>query len=129
MKKTIKFFTAILIVFFVLSCSSDDDNNSQSLSVEIVGNWSGTFSGGDTGTWNINVSESGAVTGSGFSTTFQENYTFEGNVNLDGQLNATFGTSSTGATFIGVLNTNGTGSGTWNNSDADLSGNWEGDKD
>ncbi|NQX84851.1 MAG: hypothetical protein HRT67_02920 [Flavobacteriaceae bacterium] len=129
MKKTIKFFTAILIVFFVLSCSSDDDNNSQSLSVEIVGNWSGTFSGEDTGTWNINVSESGEVTGTGFSTTFQENYIFEGSVNLDGQLNATVGTSSTGATFVGVLNTNGTGSGTWNNSDADLSGNWEGNKD
>lgn len=129
MKKTIKFFTAILILFFVLSCSSDDDNDNQTLSAEIVGDWSGTFSGGDVGTWNINVSESEVVTGSGFSTTFQENYTFEGNVSLNGQLNATVGTSSTGAIFIGVLNTNGNGSGTWNNSDADLSGSWEGNKD
>lgn len=129
MNKTFKFLALILFIFLVTSCSSDDDNNSQTLSTEIVGNWSGTFSGGDTGTWDITVSKSGAVTGTGFSTTFQENYTFNGNVNLDGQLNATFGTSSTGATFIGVLNTNSTGSGTWNNSDADLSGTWKGNKD
>ena len=128
MKYILRLLTLVLFTSIIVSCSSDDDGSSQTLSAEIVGDWSGSFSGGDSGTWNITVSQSGTVTGSGFSTTFQENYTFEGNVDFDGQLNATVGTSSTGAIFTGLLSTDGTGVGTWTNTDEGLNGSWEGNK-
>lgn len=125
-----KYLVVILTAVFMLSCSSDDDNstNSTAIPTEIVGNWSGTFSGDDNGSWNINVSTTGIVSGSGYSTTFLESYVFDGTVNSSGSITATVGTADTGATFVGVLNTNGTCSGTWDNQDLVMNGTWQGSK-
>ncbi|MEM9001691.1 MAG: hypothetical protein AAGB24_15635 [Bacteroidota bacterium] len=128
MKTTIKLTFLLLFTFIVFSCSSDDDANNEAVDSELVGEWSGVFLGDDQGTWNITVSESGAITGTGISNTIQELFNFEGRVNLNGELTATFGGTNTGATFIGTLNTNGNGSGNWENSAAQLSGTWEGTK-
>lgn len=120
-----------LIAVFMLSCSNDNDSSTPQLTAiptQIVGNWSGTFSGDDNGSWSVNVSSTGVVSGSGVSTTFQDNYTFDGTVNSNGQLTATVGNADTGATFVGTLNVNGTCSGTWENQDLEMSGTWQGSK-
>lgn len=128
MKNLILLFTA----FLFLNCSSDDNNNQPLLvtvNTAIVGAWSGTFSGGDAGSWNATISDLGAVSGTAYSTTFQANYTITGTVDTAGQLNATVGNSSTGATFVGLFQTNGACNGTWVNTVEGLQGSWEGTKD
>ena len=130
MKRILKFSLSVTLTLLFINCSSDDNNSTQeTIPVTIIGDWSGAFSGGDNGTWNINVSSTGEVTGTGISNTFSDNYTFNGNVTSNGSITATTGTADTGATFIGVLNTNGTASGTWDNQSEGLSGNWQGNRD
>ena len=124
-----KHLAVFLTTFFILSCSSDDNSTTSSaIPTEIVGNWSGTFSGDDNGNWNINVSTTGVVSGTGYSITFEDSYIFDGTVNSNGSITATVGTADTGATFVGTLNTNGTCSGTWENQDLVMSGTWQGSK-
>ncbi|WP_390451747.1 hypothetical protein [Chryseobacterium sp. Alg-005] len=92
------------------------------------GNWIGTYSGTDHGTWKINISNSGNVTGSAHSNDYNEDFEISGNVNNNGQLNAVLGSSSSGGTFKGTLSGN-SGNGTWsNNVGTPHSGSWNGNK-
>ena len=125
MKNLIYLFLAVTIV--ACSGGGDDDTNNTTNS-EFQGEWSGTFSGDDNGTWTAGISSNGDVSGTAYSTTFADNYSLEGSVSSSGQFQATFGTSSVGGEFIGQLNGN-SGSGTWVNTGAMMNGSWSGSKD
>jgi hypothetical protein len=120
----------LLSALLIFACSSDDsdnDNDNNNNSSQFEGEWSGTFSGGDNGTWTAAINSNGDVSGTAHSTTFSDTYDLEGYVSASGQFQATFGTSSVGGEFIGQLNGN-SGSGTWVNTGAELSGTWSGNK-
>ena len=125
MKKLTYLFLALIIV--ACSGGGDDDNNNTTNS-EFQGEWSGTFSGDDNGTWTAGINPNGDVSGTAYSTTFADNYSLEGSVSSSGQFQATFGTSSVGGEFTGQLNGN-SGSGTWVNTGAMMNGSWSGSKD
>ena len=125
MKNLLCLFLAVTIV--ACSGGGDDDTNNTTNS-EFQGEWSGTFSGDDNGTWTGGINSNGDVSGTAYSTTFNDNYSLEGSVSSSGQFQVTFGTSSVGGEFIGQLNGN-SGSGTWVNTGAMMNGSWSGSKD
>ena len=117
----------ITFIFTLFACSGGDDNNNTTNS-EFQGEWSGTFSGDDNGTWTASINSKGDVSGTSYSTIFNDNYSLQGYVSSSGQFQATIGTTSGGAVFTGQFNGN-SGSGMWVNTGAMMSGSWSGNKD
>ncbi len=111
----------IIILIFLLagiSCKKTETN-------PFTGTWSGQFSGTDSGTWNITISNNGTVEGTGYSNLLRMNFEIEGRVNNAGNLLATFGVTSLDGKFDGNLKgTSATG--TWSN--GSYSGTWNGSK-
>jgi hypothetical protein len=131
MKKT-KILSVLLLclTLSVFNCSGSDDNDTEeefSLIV-IAGPWSGTFDGGDSGTYSVIVSTDGTVAGTAFSNDLQQNLALNGTIDDDGNLDAVVGSAANGASFTGKFRAT-TSSGTWNNPNLNLSGTWTGIKD
>ena len=114
--KKILFFA--MLVLAISSCKKSENN-------PFVGNWAGTFTGNDNGTWSVTVNDNGTVSGSGRSTVANSTFTISGRVNNAGSLLATFGTSSLEGTFNGSMSGT-TASGTWAN--GNYQGPWTGRK-
>ncbi len=89
-----------------------------SLIALLSGNYSGSFSGGDTGTFSITIDNDGTITGTGQGS--DEAFSISGSVNSNGA--AAAGNATTGASFVMNINRDGTVSGTWTNSMFGLSG-------
>lgn len=90
----------------------------------LAGDYTGNFSGGDTGTFSFTIHGDGTITGSGQGS--DEAFTFTGSVNSDGS--AAAGNVSTGASFAMKIVRDGTITGTWNNSIYSISGSLSGSK-
>ena len=119
---------AMCLVFASCEKPVEPNNNNNTTNSEFQGEWSGTFSGDDNGTWSAGINSNGDVSGTAYSIIFADNYSLEGSVSSSGQFQATFGTSSAGGEFTGQLNGN-SGSGTWVNTGAMMNGSWSGSKD
>lgn len=92
------------------------------------GLWTGTYTGGDSGTWSININEYGLVSGTAYSTVFVQSFSINGNASFNGQLTATLGNVSTGSTFTGFLNGDSNANGNWQNPILNISGTWSGSR-
>ena len=79
--------------------------------------YSGSYTGGDSGTWSAALDSTGLLTITGFSTTNSVGFGGSGTVtNGSFSIGTTSGTLTSGATFTGSINsTAGTVSGTWVN--------------
>jgi len=95
-----------------------------SLIALLSGNYSGSFSGGDTGTFSVTIDNDGTITGTGQGS--DEAFSVSGAVNSDGT--AAAGDVTTGANFVMNISRDGTISGTWTNSIFGLSGTLTGSK-
>jgi hypothetical protein len=122
----IVFFIIVSFSLVFLSCSKNESETAQISSFE--GRWTGRFTGNeDNGTWTATISALGVVTGTANSNVFPGVSGLVGTVNKQGDFTATVGSSSDGARFSGKLIGN-SGSGTWINSSAEMSGGWSGTK-
>jgi hypothetical protein len=106
-------------------------NNLQNTLLALLsGNWSGTYSGGDTGTWSVTIDTAGTITGTGNSGVYG-GFSITGSVTSNG--NATFTTGGAsgpqvGAVYDGSFDSNaGTGSGNWLSINC-CQGTWSGSK-
>lgn len=90
-----------------------------------AGDWSGTFTGDDTGTFDVTINANGTITGSGYSNSYSETFSLSGSINSNGQFSA--GSTSTGASFTGTVSGNSM-SGNWNNTNTGDSGTFSGTK-
>jgi hypothetical protein len=88
------------------------------------GNWSASFTGGDSGSCTgLVFGKAGTISGQCSSANLSGAlFSVSGTVSASGQAQFVGGGASTGATFTGSLSTGGTGSGTWVNSP--ISGTW-----
>lgn len=127
-----KFFITSLTIIstsIIFSCSSSNDDNTASTAFPHQGKWSGTYSGQkDHGTFKINVSSTGEVTGVSTSEVFQENFDVKGKVSESGSFSAIAGTAESGAKFTGQMEGK-SASGTWVNNSAGMNGAWSSNKD
>jgi len=123
------FKTALLafVTFLFISCSKNDDDSSTNFTYQ--GTWSGTYTGTqDNGTWTIYVSSLGGAAGTSTSNVFSNNSELNGNVNSEGELLLTIGTSNS-AIFKGQMNQDGTASGDWVKVSLGMNGSWTGVKE
>ncbi|MBA5792132.1 hypothetical protein H1R17_04395 [Flavobacterium sp. xlx-214] len=117
------------LTFGFVSCDSKDDDTKQENTINnFVGNWSGTFSGEDAGTWSMKVQETGKVTGTLKYSSDNVELDLQGRVSENGTVTATthYGTMDIGI-FNGTMKAN-TASGIWTDTDADTEGTWKGTK-
>lgn len=115
-------FTLFLLLT-LFSCKKDSVNN-------FAGTWIGTYTGTeDNGTFSLQISNEGKVTGTATSVVALDTYQVVGAVATNGTITVTFGTATSGGTFIGTLKGN-TGSGTWENkmTNPTFTGTWTGSK-
>jgi len=87
-----------------------------SIGAILAGNYSGAYSGDNTGTWSGTVTASGTISGTATSS-FGETVTFIGTVSRNENGTTQFETSggaSDGTIFTGIFNRDGTASGIWN---------------
>jgi hypothetical protein len=113
---------ALIFVFFLsfitVSCSKDSSSNS--IPGSYVGNWAGTYSGDDFGSWTATIDSKGVLTGE-----TDEGFV-KGSVDASGKWTA--GIESTGVSFTGQIDGN-TISGTWKNiEDPTFNGTFKGNK-
>ena len=125
--KQVKIIYVILVLAVGLSCSTDNGNESQEQAI-FAGNWSGTYTGGDSGTWTATIDSNGSVEGEALSNNLQQSLPLNGSIDTSGDFRATVGSAMNGATFKGAFASD-QGSGTWENSTDQISGSWTGTKD
>lgn len=113
----------LFVIFFQLTSCEKGTEGSTAFS----GQWGGTYTGAkDSGTWLIQVDQSGKVNGAAHSIEFDADYSVSGYVGSNGEVNFTAGTATSGATFTG--NVSGTtAAGNWVNT-VSYSGTWSGGK-
>ena len=127
MKKAFCLLVSVLAFWVVISCSGDDNGGSDSGNVSAyAGQWNGTYSGGDSGTFSVTISNSGGVSGIGYSAIHNVNFVLNGAVNSDGSFNA--GDVSTGAAFNGMIEEDAV-SGNWTNANLGISGTFVGQRE
>lgn len=128
MRKFLITSLAIISSSIILSCSSSNDDNTTPATFPQQGTWFGTYSGQkDHGTFKINVSSIGEVTGTTTSVVFQENFDVKGKVSESGSFSAIAGTAESGAKFTGQME-GSSATGTWVNNSAVMNGAWSGSK-
>ena len=126
--------SCILMASLLVSCESDDgeDGGATTSSVAenpFAGNYSGTFSGGDTGTWSMKVASNGGINGRARSTVDGNSSTISGSLNNDGRFTAAVGGgTSDGSTWSGRASLDGSISGTWKSTIWNLSGSFSGNR-
>ena len=82
---------------------------------EFAGQYTGTFSGDDYGTFSIAVDSQGNISGTAWSNKYQEQYYISGTISSSGQIYMVAGNVDTGATFRGSADSSGNVQGTWEN--------------
>ena len=117
----------LILSLLIFACSSDDSSNNNYNSSPFEGDWSGTYSGGEAGTWTATVDSEGYAVASLLKNGDEESYSATGTFSSNGSVTLTTGTASTGATFTGQA-TSSSVDGVWNNEGAELSGTWSGSK-
>ncbi len=126
-----KYILGLLVLIIAVSCTSSNSSTPATVPFPFQGHWVGTYTGTkDNGSFDINVSSAGIVSGTATSIPFSQTYQLTGTVTASGVFASTFGTTSSGGTFNGQLNTSNTSSGTWTNNipNPDINGNWTGTK-
>ena len=78
--------------------------NIESSAVNFSGNYSGTFWGTDSGSWQAMINGDGSVTGGYYSSALQQSFTAVGEVNSQGEWH--FSSASTGVTLSGQISLN-----------------------
>ncbi len=116
----------LLTLCLLISACSKDDNEAPS---PFEGEWSGVFTGADSGSWKATISSSGNITATTNSEEFGY-YSAKGKISPDGDVTLTFGSVSTGATFTGTFSeTSAQGNWVNNSGNNDMTGKWRGFKD
>ncbi len=125
MKKiTILLTTMVLGLCLITSCSKDAATTIDT--TKFAGNYSGTYAGGDAGTWTCTIDSKGVIAAQGVTSSADP---FSGAGTCDANGKITFGATDIEATFNGQINASTFAiTGTWNNTSSQISGTFVGTK-
>jgi len=93
-----------------------------------AGRYQGTFSGEDSGTFDVDLDCNGDIEGFGVSTVFDEDFDIVGTATTSGEVTLTTGGTSSLSTFHGTVASDGHVSGEWSNSFEGTSGTFQGSR-
>ena len=135
MKKSLLFmFTLTIAVSTLLfSCKKEEapvqnTNNNNNNTNAYAGNWEGTFSGDDNGTWTVVIDSKGDLSGSLNSANAPGNpFAIEGKISSTGVFDAYAVVMGDSVDFDGQAN-DSLAAGTWSNVPQGVSGTWTGSK-
>jgi len=96
---------------------------------EFAGQYTGTFLGGDYGTFSVTVDSQRNISGTAWSNRYEEQYSISGTISSSGQIYMVAGHDDTGTIFQGSADSSGNVQGTWENSYYSISGVFSGTKD
>ena len=97
-----KLLLLLLCVPLLFSCREKKDNEKEKSKInfsEISGEWEGTYTGDDRGTFKGQISNNGSISGN-----TSLGYIIDGIVNEDGDIKMSFGEVSSGTIFEGYYN-------------------------
>jgi len=121
----------LALSLITLSCNSDDNSSNvieHNPYEKYIGKYKGNYYGGDTGTWEVAISNQGMISGTVRSSQFNLTFQLEGEIDANGNLNATYQYNNQAAgVFEAVINEDSV-SGIWSNSLSNLAGTLEGNK-
>lgn len=118
----------LLLAFILCLVSCGDDEQISDARILAAGQWSGTFSEDDSGTWTMSIASNGTLTGELLSTNVPDiAFLGTGTVTKDGQIMASIMVSTSTSEMIGTINETSS-SGNWSNSASGIGGTWEGSK-
>lgn len=121
--RMIVILTTLILFGCFTSCTTDE--NELRTPEDYTGIWTGEYTGDETGTWVVNIDNSGVVTGN--ATSDVDTYIITGNIQPDGVISATVGDADSGAVWNGTA-INGNVTGVWTNHSYDLIGDFNGRK-
>ena len=122
MKKTLIFLVISFLIMCLLSACSDDKNDSPTWLEPYKGNYEGKYTGDDYGHWTLGVGNSTRLTLKANSDIYQESYSYNGEITQNEDV--VFDQLST--QFIGKVMKAGVVTGTWNNPELYISGDFFG---
>jgi Carboxypeptidase regulatory-like domain len=93
-----------------------------------AGNYRGTFTGAEVGTFAVAISSSGVISGSTFSQTYNQTVPVTGRITDTGSVSITATGSAGTGQFSGSVNAAGTLSGTWNYQQSTVGGTFTGQR-
>lgn len=108
----------------LVSSTIAQNHLSQSIWNYYAGIYEGTFTGDDSGSFNVSIATNGVITGAGNSNKLGE-FSIFGSLGTDGSFTLAAGGTNTGATYSGIITADKMISGTWNNGDV-LNGTFSG---
>lgn len=93
-----------------------------------AGNYRGTFTGAEVGTFAVTISSLGVISGSTFSQTYNQTVPVTGRITASGSVSITATGSAGTGQFSGAVNAAGTLSGTWNYQQSTVGGTFTGQR-
>ncbi len=93
-----------------------------------AGNYRGTFTGAEVGTFAVTISSAGVISGSTFSQTYNQTVPVTGRITDTGSVSITATGSAGTGQFSGGVNAAGTLSGTWNYQQSTVGGTFTGQR-
>ena len=94
---------------------------------QAMGVWVGSFTGGDSGNWELTVDKDGLFSGEVYSNNGQAFHPITGEIDENGVMTAIIDVSGVILDFTGQQ-TGSNASGTWGNPSINLTGTWTGTK-
>lgn len=131
--KTIKMLALLMtsIVGVTTSCKDEASTTPtpQITNHAYMGTWQGTFSGDDSGTWDMVADKDGKFMGEMYSENSKQSYPLTGSIDNNGKFDALIIVSGDTINFDGQGSGGTSASGTWENPSYMISGTWVGAKD
>ena len=114
-----------LLLMVIISTSACKKEKSVA---DFAGNWSGVYSGDDSGVWNATITEEGKASGI-VTSNLLPNYPFNlsGSINMDGDFQSTIIVLTDTLIFKGKL-VNKDATGTWISKGNQMNGTWSGSR-
>jgi hypothetical protein len=119
----------LFLTILTFSCSEDETPVVvEDLNHAYMGSWEGTFTGGDVGTWQMEVDKDGKFSGSFTGQTGNIFYFTDGSINETGVITAIIDVNGVTLDFDGQGSGGNSATGTWGNPSANITGTWLGSK-
>lgn len=118
----------ITLLFVFQSCKDESTTPEPVANNAYMGDWEGSYTGGDNGTWTMTADKDGKFTGQLYSNNAQTSYPLNGSVDKNGVFNADIVLGTDTIDFKGQGADGKTASGTWSNERIMINGTWTGSK-
>lgn len=121
----------LVLSTMIISCNSDDNVSNiieQNPYEKYAGKYKGEYYGGDSGEWEVMISNQGNISGTVHSTQYNLTFQLYGEIDTNGNMDATYQYNNQKAGSFNATIKEESVIGTWINTLSNLSGTLSGDK-